>query len=211
MMRRFTPTTIVFLVVTHAAGMFDIATAQQQQVALSDHCSTETEQLANSPAIAATVPSAECTIDLDTTSRSCTADFQPLSDDFQQACFNAGGRFYQTDVTQDCTTFLDGETYPVQYIYNAFPSCVGSTCSDEELKNYYSTSVHPAMESSLSARGLTCDVTDANAVSFDAATPRSATSNARVVKVGSTSTTTATMTLVTLSTTAMMALSHYIF
>ena len=225
-MMRFTTTTIVLLLAVHAAVVFDIAYAQQQQqqqqqqqIALSDQCITETEQLANNPAIAATAPSAECSINLDTTSRSCTADFQPLSDDFQEACFSAGGRFYQTDVTHDCKTFLDGETYQVQYIYNSFPACVGSTCNDEELKNYYSTSVHPAMESAFAARGLTCDVTDTNAVSFDASTarasdstPRSATSNARgVVGRMSTSTTTATMALVTLTATAVMALSHTIF
>jgi hypothetical protein len=155
----------VYTVITLLASdaVMDIAYAQQS--ILSDQCISETEDLATIQAITSKVPSAECTINLDV-SNSCTSDFEPISGDFKDACLNGGGRFYTTDVTYDCTTFAYGASYAVNYMYLSFPACFGMSCTNEELKEYYSSNIHPYMEESFAANGLICDVTDKNELSF---------------------------------------------
>lgn len=140
----------------------DIAFAQQT---LSDQCIAETNELATIQAITSTAPTAECTINLDVVD-SCTADFEPISGYFMEACQNGGGRFYTTDVTYDCTTLAFGATYNADYTYLSFPACVGTSCTNEELKEYYSNTIHPFMEESFAAKGLTCEVSEKNELSF---------------------------------------------
>jgi hypothetical protein len=127
---------------------------------------TETEALASNQAITTKVPSVECTVNLDV-GNTCTADFEPVSTDFQDACLNGGGRFYTTDVTYDCTTFAFGATYDADYTYLSFPACVGMSCTDDELKTYFSNNVHPYMEESFASKGLTCEVSDNSGLSID--------------------------------------------
>ena len=164
----------VFTVIAFCASdtVIDIAFAQQSS--LSDQCIAETEALATNQAITSNVPSAECTINLDI-SNSCTTDFEPVSGNLKDACLNGGGRFYTTDVNYDCSTFAFGENFNANYTYLSFPACVGVSCTDEELKAFYSSNVHPYMEESFAARGLICDMTGTdemgNPLNSDASAP----------------------------------------
>lgn len=154
-------TVVAIVVISHAT----IGIICAQQSSLSAQCLSDTEELAGNEAVTSIVPSAECTINLDV-SNSCTTDFEPISGDFKDACVGAGGRFYTTDVKYDCTTFAFGTKYDADYTYLAFPACVGSTCTDAELEEYYTNNVHPFMEESFALKGLACEVSDSNELSF---------------------------------------------
>jgi hypothetical protein len=158
-----------YLVVVLAVAMANaiLSKVDGQSSSLSGQCASENTALASSSALKAAKPYAECTIYLDVNDK-CTADFEPLSDDFKDACFLAGGQFYTTDMKFDCTTLLYGVRYNADYTYLSFPACFGTSCSDSELNEYYEKYVHPALEETFAAQGFTCQVTDTNDNTEDA-------------------------------------------
>ena len=132
-----------------------------QRSTLSDLCTSQNEALATNEAILATTPSLLCHINLDVED-SCTVDFETVSDDFQDACFDAGGKVYLVDLSADCTLNLYGTTYNADYLYLNYPSCVGIDCTADELDSAYMSVVLPSFEQQFAETGFVCDFTDRN-------------------------------------------------
>ncbi len=128
---------------------------------LSDLCTSQNEALATNEALLSTAPFLRCEINLDVED-SCTVDFEAVSDNFKDTCFEVGGKVYLVDLSADCTTNLFGTTYNADFLYLNFPSCVGIDCTADELDSAYMSVLHPLFEQELAAGGFVCDVADRN-------------------------------------------------
>lgn len=134
--------------------------ADAQNSSLSALCTSQNEVLNANTALLAAAPTRECKIDQG--KDSCTVNFESVSDNFKNACFDAGGIFYVVDLLWDCTTNIDGVSYNADFTYLNFPSCQGLNCTAGELEEAFETSVYALAEQDLLAQGFRCDVSDKN-------------------------------------------------
>jgi hypothetical protein len=137
--------------------------ANAQNSGLSAVCTSQNEALAANAAVLAAIPKLLCEINLDVAD-SCTVDFETVSDNFKDTCFNEGGKIYQVDLFADCTIdpYSIGITYNADYLYLNYPSCVGINCTAEELDVAWMNVLHPTFEQQLADQGFVCDVSDSN-------------------------------------------------
>jgi hypothetical protein len=132
------------------------------RAAISDNCLTSTLALAENQEVAAMSPSGSCEIQLGVSS-SCTYDFHTTNSNYQNACINNGGNFYEEDVLGACKIPFDGQTYKVTYNFKNQPWCFGSSCTDAEAMEYYDTILFPGFEQTLGSQGATCDISGESA------------------------------------------------
>jgi hypothetical protein len=131
---------------------------------VSDQCDSETRILNNNTALLQTsVPILPCNIDFDV-SDTCTVDYDSVSTNYSNACINAGGQFYTTDVTLDCNVNLGGQTYNGKSYYLNTPSCIGISCTGSEIDKEFEANLYPKLEESYASRGVQCEISNSYSI-----------------------------------------------
>jgi hypothetical protein len=150
-------TSFVLLLLVTCVSLADA----QNSTSLSALCTSQNEALNANTAVTSNVVELECHIDTNKED-SCTVDFDSVSGNYKDACFEEGGKIYVIDLLWDCTVELFGTTYNADYTYLNYVSCVGINCTKDELDTVFSKEIHPAFEQELAVQGFTCDVSDRN-------------------------------------------------
>lgn len=119
-------------------------------------CASQNEALKANAALVEATPSLLCYIDYG--KDSCTVDFEPISDNYKDACYDAGGKFYVVDLLWDCSSYY-GISLDQYFNFLNFPFCFGLNCTADELENL---SYEAYEQDILAEQGYKCNLSDKN-------------------------------------------------
>lgn len=119
-------------------------------------CASQNEALKANAALVAATPYLLCSIDYP--NDSCTVDFEPISDNYKDACYDAGGKFYVVDLLWDCSSYY-GISLDQYFNFLNFPFCFGLNCTADELENL---SYETYEQDILAEQGYKCNLSDKN-------------------------------------------------
>ena len=154
----FTLTSLRCVWITLAA-LFVVLTAvhSAQAAVVSEQCDGETRILNNNTALQDSAPILQCNIDFDVATN-CTVDYNSVSKNYSNACAEAGGQFYTTDIFLDCSVNLGGQNYKGTSDYRNTPLCLGIRCTGSEIEMEFEANLYPNLKSYYAARGVQCEV-----------------------------------------------------
>ena len=159
------------MILLHCYGSMILATLvalaatveSAQDAVVSDQCDTETRRLNNITALQETAPVLPCNINFDV-SDSCTVDYDSVSTNYSNACMDAGGQFYTTDILLNCNVNLGGQDYKGKSYYMNTPSCIGMSCTGSEIEMELEANLYPKLEDSYAARGVQCVISNSDTI-----------------------------------------------
>jgi hypothetical protein len=152
-MRRSTIQTPLVGMVTIAAFVLLAigASATQHDALLGEQCDIETRILNNNTALQDLAPILQCNINFEVTN-SCTVDYDSVSTNYSNACKDAGGKIYTSDMFLDCNVTLGEQLYNGKSYYMNKPSCVGMSCTGREIEMQFDANLYPKLEEYYAAR-----------------------------------------------------------